>query len=124
MASLTPRSSCDAIPTASAASAAAAPTSSSGSGAMIELGVATGLTMVFALLRQNWSAAAVNPGGVQLCNDVLRSALDMLRTFQPLVLAPSVVVMPKVGLYSLEQINAFLARCSKISETKNQEGSR
>ena len=95
----------------------------------MELGVTTGLTLVFALLKQNWAAAAATPGsggagGGQLSSEVLRSALTVLRTLPPLSLSPSVVAIPRVGQSSLEQITDFLARCARVSETGDEQGSR
>ena len=96
----------------------------------MELGVTTGLTLVFALLKQNWAAAAAAPGGGggagggQLSSEVLRSALTVLRTLPPLSLSPSVVDIPRVGQSSLEQITDFLARCARVSETGDEQGSR
>ena len=94
----------------------------------MELGVTTGLTLVFALLKQNWAAAAAYPGGGgaggQLSSEVLRSVLTVLRTLPPLSLSPSVVAIPRVGQSSLEQITDFLARCARVSETGDEQGSR
>ena len=95
-----------------------------GSAALMELGVTTGLTLVFALLKQNWANAATAPGSGQLSSEVLRSALTVLRTLPPLSLSPSVVAIPRVGQNSLEQITDFLARCARISETGDEQGSR
>ena len=101
-----------------------------GSAALMELGVTTGLTLVFALLKQNWAAAASAPGGGggagggQLSSEVLRSALTVLRTLPPLSLSPSVVDIPRVGQSSLEQITDFLVRCARVSETGDEQGSR
>ena len=99
-------------------------TAGTGSTALMELGVTTGLTLVFALLRQNWALAATAPGSGQLSSEVLRSALTVLRTLPPLSLSPSVVAIPRVGQNSLEQITDFLARCARVSETGDEQGSR
>ena len=101
-------------------------TAGTGSAALMELGVTTGLTLVFALLKQNWATAAATPapGSVQLSSEVLRSALTVLRTLPPLSLSPSVVAIPRVGQNSLEQISDFLARCARVSETGDEQGSR
>lgn len=99
-------------------------TAGTGSAALMELGVTTGLTLVFALLKQNWASAAATPGCGQLSSEVLRSALAVIRTLPPLSLSPSVVAIPRVGQNSLEQITDFLARCARVSETGDEEGSR
>ena len=99
-------------------------TAGTGSAALMELGVTTGLTLVFALLKQNWATAAATPGSGQLSSEVLRSALTVLRTLPPLSLSPSVVAIPRVGQNSLEQISDFLARCARVSETGDEQGSR
>ena len=96
-----------------------------GSAALMELGVTTGLTLVFALLKQNWTtAAAAGSEAGQLSSEVLRSALTVIRSLPPLSLSPSVVAIPRVGQNSLEQITDFLARCARVSETGDEQGSR
>ena len=95
-----------------------------GSAALMELGVTTGLTLVFALLKQNWAGAAAGGEAGQLSSEVLRSALTVIRSLPPLSLSPSVVAIPRVGQNSLEQITDFLARCARVSETGDEQGSR
>ena len=50
-----------------------------GSQALIELGLTTGLSLVFALMKQNWQQQQQNPNGTNmLCNEVLKTALRVL----------------------------------------------
>uniref|UniRef100_A0A672ZQK9 Hect domain and RLD 7 n=1 Tax=Sphaeramia orbicularis TaxID=375764 RepID=A0A672ZQK9_9TELE len=58
----------------------------SGTDVLIEMGVRTGLSLLFSLLQQNWRyAASVHPESV-LCNDVLATASSVLASLPPLSL--------------------------------------
>ena len=81
--------------------------------ALIEMGVKTGLSLVFSLLKQNWSMAH-QLGGVasnikvgNMCNDVLKTALDVICTFPPLSLANE-SKLPPLAVSTLSEITLFL----------------
>ena len=72
------------------------------SAVLIEMGVKTGMSLLFALFRQSWQ---LNHG--QLCNDVLLTASDVLTAIPPLALANESKI-PEMGQDCLKQITAFL----------------
>ncbi|KAJ3593562.1 hypothetical protein NHX12_005896, partial [Muraenolepis orangiensis] len=82
--------------------------------ALIEMGVRTGLSLLFALLRQSWMLPPPpNPGGghpggnVNLCNDVIHTAIDVVSSLPPLSLANESKI-PPMGLDCLAQVTSFL----------------
>lgn len=78
---------------------------------LIEMGVRTGLSLLFSLLQQNWRyAASVHPESV-LCNDVLSTASSVLASLPPLSLANENKI-PTVGLDCLAQVADFLKKTS------------
>lgn len=86
----------------------------SGTDVLIEMGVRTGLSLLFSLLQQNWRyAASAYPESV-LCNDVLATACSVLASLPPLSLANENKI-PSVGLECLAQVAEFLKRTSVIS---------
>ena len=102
-----------------------------GQSALIELGVTSGLSLVFALLQQNWSSQQNQGNGtgrpILLCNQVLQTALDVLMNFGPLSLAtPNNVGNSKdVAEKSLNQVTEFLQTCSNPASTHGDvEGSQ
>lgn len=81
----------------------------SGTDVLIEMGVRTGLSLLFSLLQQNWRfAASVHPESV-LCNDVLATASSVLASLPPLSLANENKI-PSVGLDCLAQVADFLKK--------------
>jgi E3 ubiquitin-protein ligase HERC1 len=80
----------------------------SGTQALVELGLTTGLALVFALLRQNWQQQQQNPGSNILCNDVLRTALRVLSSLPVLSLANASKMPGDVGQITLNQVTEFL----------------
>ena len=76
-----------------------------GTQALVELGLTTGLSLVFALLRQNWQQSQQNPGSAILCNEVLKTALRVLTSLPVMSLTNST---PDIGQASLNQVNEFL----------------
>ncbi|XP_028317880.1 probable E3 ubiquitin-protein ligase HERC1 [Gouania willdenowi] len=83
----------------------------SGTDILIEMGVRTGLSLLFSLLQQNWRyAASVHPESV-LCNDVLSTASSVLASLPPLSLANENKI-PTVGLDCLAQVADFLKKTS------------
>ncbi|KAF7670462.1 hypothetical protein LDENG_00124780 [Lucifuga dentata] len=86
----------------------------SGTDVLIEMGVRTGLSLLFSLLQQNWRyAASMHPESV-LCNDVLATASSVLAALPPLSLANENKI-PSVGLDCLAQVADFLKKTSVSS---------
>ncbi|XP_034385564.1 probable E3 ubiquitin-protein ligase HERC1 isoform X2 [Cyclopterus lumpus] len=81
--------------------------------ALIEMGVRTGLSLLFALLRQSWmmppppGLAGSAGGNINLCNDVIHTAIDVVSSLPPLSLANESKI-PPMGLDCLAQVTAFL----------------
>ncbi|XP_045564463.1 probable E3 ubiquitin-protein ligase HERC1 isoform X7 [Salmo salar] len=75
--------------------------------ALIEMGVRTGLSLLFALLRQSWMMPPPGPGGLNLCNDVIHTAMDVVSSLPPLSLANESKI-PPMGLDCLTQVTTFL----------------
>nr|XP_057932869.1 probable E3 ubiquitin-protein ligase HERC1 isoform X7 [Doryrhamphus excisus] len=81
--------------------------------ALIEMGVRTGLSLLFALLRQSWmmppppGPCGSAGGNLNLCNDVIRTAIDVVSSLPPLSLANESKI-PPMGLDSLAQVTTFL----------------
>lgn len=83
--------------------------------ALIEMGVRTGLSLLFALLRQSWMMPPPPPpslGGypaanMNLCNDVIHTAIDVVNSLPPLSLANESKI-PPMGLDCLAQVTTFL----------------
>ncbi|XP_051919775.1 probable E3 ubiquitin-protein ligase HERC1 isoform X1 [Hippocampus zosterae] len=81
--------------------------------ALIEMGVRTGLSLLFALLRQSWmmppppSPCGGTAGNLNLCNDVIRTAIDVVSSLPPLSLANESKI-PPMGLDCLAQVTTFL----------------
>nr|XP_033775643.1 probable E3 ubiquitin-protein ligase HERC1 isoform X2 [Geotrypetes seraphini] len=74
--------------------------------ALIEMGVRTGLSLLFALLRQSWMMPASGPG-LSLCNDVIQTAIEVVSSLPPLSLANESKI-PPMGLDCLSQVTLFL----------------
>ncbi|XP_076880016.1 putative E3 ubiquitin-protein ligase HERC1 isoform X2 [Brachyhypopomus gauderio] len=74
--------------------------------ALIEMGVRTGLSLLFALLRQSWTLSPASPG-LNLCNDVITTAIEVVGSLPPLSLANESKI-PPMGLDCLAQVTAFL----------------
>ncbi|XP_076011636.1 putative E3 ubiquitin-protein ligase HERC1 isoform X2 [Genypterus blacodes] len=81
--------------------------------ALIEMGVRTGLSLLFALLRQSWmmppppSPGGGTGGNINLCNDVIHTAIDVVSSLPPLSLANESKI-PPMGLDCLAQVTTFL----------------
>lgn len=74
--------------------------------ALIEMGVRTGLSLLFALLRQSWTLPPAGPG-INLCNDVITTAIEVVGSLPPLSLANESKI-PPMGLDCLAQVTLFL----------------
>ncbi|XP_035245722.1 probable E3 ubiquitin-protein ligase HERC1 isoform X2 [Anguilla anguilla] len=94
----------------------------SGTDVLIEMGVRTGLSLLFALLQQNWLQARRDPG-LALCNDVLATASSVLSSLPPLSLANENKI-PAVGLDCLAQVADFLKKTSVSGSGADRAGRR
>ena len=92
----------------------------SGTDALIEMGVKTGLSLIFSLLRQNWGE---NLGGKRLCNDVLQTALEVICSLPPLSLANE-SKLPMLGLSTLSRVTLFLKSVTLPSSEADLMGKR
>lgn len=73
---------------------------------LIEIGVQTGLTLMFSLLRQNWQTSTAL-GIPSLCNSVLRTAVDTVQKLPPLSLSND-SHLTSLGISTLDQVSEFL----------------
>lgn len=73
---------------------------------LIEMGVRTGLSLLFALLRQSWALPTAVPGP-SLCNDVITTAIEVVGSLPALSLANESKI-PPMGLDCLMQVTVFL----------------
>ncbi|KAK2827719.1 hypothetical protein Q7C36_018645 [Tachysurus vachellii] len=94
---------------------------SSGTDVLIEMGVRTGLSLLFALLRQNWQRG--NLEDVTLCNDVLSTARSVLSALPPLSLANENKMAP-VGLECMAQVGNFLKKTAASGRGADPAGRR
>ena len=78
----------------------------SGNDALIELGVKTGLSLMFALFRQNWTLAR-QLGQLSLTNEVLQTAIATVTSLPPLSLANENRLTP-LSTDTLNQVTQFL----------------
>lgn len=77
-----------------------------GNDALMELGIKTGLTLLFSLLKQNWFLAS-QTGQISFSNEILQTALSIVSSFPPLSLANEAKLTP-LGTESLNQVSTFL----------------
>lgn len=70
--------------------------------ALLEIGVKTGLSLIFTLLNQNWQT-----GQGSICNNVLETACSVVSNLPPLSLANE-SQLSKLGTESLQQVTEFL----------------
>nr|XP_014345328.1 PREDICTED: probable E3 ubiquitin-protein ligase HERC1 [Latimeria chalumnae] len=94
----------------------------SGNEVLMELGLKTGLSLIFTLLQQNWQRAGPDPGP-NLCNDVLNTASMVLASLPSLSLANE-HKLPPVGQDCLEQVTNFLKRAMMPSSGADALGRR
>lgn len=73
---------------------------------LIEIGMQTGLTLIFSLLRQNWQTSAAL-GIPSLCNSVLKTAVDTIQKLPPLSLSND-SHLTSLGVSTLDQVSEFL----------------
>ncbi|ELU01326.1 hypothetical protein CAPTEDRAFT_215877 [Capitella teleta] len=94
-----------------------------GSDALVEMGVRTGLSLLFSLLRQNWAMASQMTTEFNLCNDVLQTALGVLHSLPPLSLSNE-SKLPALGLTSLKEVTSFLKSVSQPQSPADALGKR
>ena len=87
-----------------------------GSAVLVEMGVKTGLSLLFALFRQSWQL-----NGGALCNDVLSTACDVLKTVPPLSLSNESKI-PELGKECLEKVITFLQSAASAGSSANARG--
>ncbi|XP_076815895.1 putative E3 ubiquitin-protein ligase HERC1 isoform X3 [Clavelina lepadiformis] len=80
------------------------PNKITGSEALIEMGVRTGLRLLFTLIRHSWTQPSL---AYSICTDVLQTAFDVVNHLPPLSLADDSKI-PAMGLDCLQQVNDFL----------------
>ncbi|TRY89487.1 hypothetical protein DNTS_016060 [Danionella cerebrum] len=90
--------------------------------ALIEMGVRTGLSLLFALLRQSWMLPPAGPG-INLCNDVITTAIEVVGSLPPLSLANESKI-PSMGLDCLAQVTTFLKGVSMRNSGADVVGRR
>ncbi|XP_031334464.1 probable E3 ubiquitin-protein ligase HERC1 isoform X1 [Photinus pyralis] len=91
-----------------------------GSQALLEIGVQTGLSFLFALLKQNWYCS--NALGVpSLCNSVLKTAMEMVCKLPPLSLSND-SHLTALGVNSLHQVCTFLKEVVLSPVVENADG--
>ncbi|KRT81777.1 Regulator of chromosome condensation repeat containing protein [Oryctes borbonicus] len=95
---------CSILPVNNANIVAAEPIS--GSQALVELGVQTGLTFLFSLLRENWENSLLL-GRPSMCNPVLQTAVDIVDNFPPLSFSNE-IHLGSLGISCLDKVSAFL----------------
>ncbi len=116
----------------------------SGNDILVEMGVTTGLSVVFSLLKQAWaqlawqrqveqqlqasgmaalSLPAIPGPQISLPNEVLRSVLGVLKGIPPLSLA-NVKALSKLSLKCLEQSAEFLDWVVRPESNVDEEGKR
>eukprot|EP00095_Tigriopus_kingsejongensis_P011164 maker-scaffold259_size234575-snap-gene-1.19 protein:Tk11164 transcript:maker-scaffold259_size234575-snap-gene-1.19-mRNA-1 annotation:"e3 ubiquitin-protein ligase herc1" len=115
---LAPRSTATPPDEATPASTAASLSHLQGDDALLNLGVTSGLAMLFGLFQQNWQLKQRAPHCADMCNDVLETFLTVLRGLAPLALSHSPRLSP-VGLQSLDQVAHFLHRCVDPQHTQD-----
>ena len=98
-------------------------TNISGNDALIETAVKTGLSLVFSLLKHNWAISSAlsaqlpaTLGASTLCNDVLLTALDVIKELPALSLSNESKISA-LAMSTLQQVTSFLT-----STTTSQNG--
>ncbi|XP_013415675.1 probable E3 ubiquitin-protein ligase HERC1 [Lingula anatina] len=95
-----------------------------GTSALIHIGVRTGLSLLFSLLKQNWTLQAkLMTTGSNLCQDVLCTAADVILSLPSLSLANE-SKLPPLGVESLNQVTQFLKSTSMPTSGADVSGRR
>lgn len=93
-----------------------------GHSALIELGVKTGLSLLFSLLQQNWMLSS-QLNQLSFCNDILRTATSVMLTFPPLSLANESKLSP-LAIESMDQVSRFLRQAATSGCGADLDGQR
>ena len=80
-----------------------------GTDVMVQLGVKTGLSLLFSLMKQAWMQSSQSS---ELCSDVLSTVASIINTLPPLSLANN-AKLPKLAKDSLDQVMDFLKEVMK-----------
>ena len=80
-----------------------------GTDVMVQLGVMTGLSLLFSLMKQAWMQSSQSS---ELCSDVLSTVASIINTLPPLSLANN-AKLPKLAKDSLDQVMDFLKEVMK-----------
>ncbi|KAG8252882.1 putative E3 ubiquitin-protein ligase herc1 [Homalodisca vitripennis] len=91
-----------------------------GSQALLEIAVRSGLSLIFALLRQSWGDTGIS-GGPNICCEMLTSALTVVRSLPPLSLANENHISG-LGAETLSQVAEFLTQMAVPSSGANIKG--
>lgn len=91
-----------------------------GTDTLVELGVRTGLSMLFNILKLNWSLDAANSAQASLCTDVLKTAADVLWSLPPMSLSNDRKI-PRLGAQSLKEVCLFLKEAVMPTSGANLE---
>ena len=83
----------------------------SGTDALIEMGIKTGLSLLFALLRQNWNVNG-DESTILLCTSVLQTAIDVVSSLPALSLSND-VKLTNLGVTALSDVVQFLKSLMK-----------
>jgi E3 ubiquitin-protein ligase HERC1 len=91
----------------------------SGTEVLIELGVKTGLSLLFSLLKQAWTAK--ESGSIEICNNVLKTACAVLVGLPPGSLVGKMKIGP-LGWQSLEEVTEFLVHVAMPESPADTSG--
>ena len=89
-----------------------------GKNVLIEMGIKTGLSLLFSLLRQSWQN-----GQEIICNDVLATACSVLSSLPPLSLSQDSKI-PELGTETLRQVSEFLISTASVQSAADTNGRR
>lgn len=92
----------------------------SGNSMLLELGLRTGLSVVFALLNQNWQNCMAL-GVPSLCNEVLTTAIEVVSELPPLSLANDNQIS-SCGIRTLCEVSKFLKKAVLPTSGADERG--
>ncbi len=89
----------------------------SGTDVLMQMGIKTGISLLFSLMRQSWQQST----NFDLCNDILNTASSVILSLPPLSLANE-AKLPKLAKESLTQVMKFLSEIVGAKFSADQEG--
>lgn len=92
----------------------------SGSVALLEIGVKTGLTLLFSLIKQNWQVSEML-GVPSLCNSILETTLTLIQKLPPLSLSNE-SQLTSLGISCIEQVSDFLQESIMYASNTDKRG--